>query len=260
MTPARHKRAGCGADTWEVETRLASFCAGALVLILLASCGNSPPEDPAAALRGGGAAMARLKTVHANLKFTKGTVTFRGFALVAARAAVRLPGDSDTTYTVRQQDVQIALEVIIAGGHIYLHLPFSGYNELTGQDAADIPDLAKLFDATSGLPAIIPAGRNPKYLAAEQVQGVDSHKVEATYSASQIHSMLPQLNSSGDVDAVIWIGGSDHLIRKAVLAGPFGDNGISSSVEVDLSGFNGSVKISSPAPLTSTVDRDFQAA
>jgi hypothetical protein len=213
---------------------------------LLVACGNSPPEDPAVALRGGGAAMAKLKTVHANLKFTKGTVTFRGFALVAARAAVRLPGDSDATYTVRQQDVQIALEVIIAGGHVYLHLPFSGYNELTGADAADIPDLAKLFDAKTGLPAVIPAGRNPKNLGAEKVDGVDSNKVEATYDASQIHSMLPQLNSSGDVDAIFWIGGSDHLIRKAVLSGLFGDNGTASSVEVDLSGFNGSVTIPTP--------------
>jgi hypothetical protein len=222
------------------------FCAAGLVLILLAACGNSPPEDPAAALRGGGGAMAKLKTVHANLKFTKGTVTFRGFALVAAKAAVRLPGDSDATYTVRQQDVQIALEVIIAGGHVYLHLPFSGYNELTGADAADIPDLAKLFDAKTGLPAVIPAGRNPKNLGADKVDGVDSNKVEATYDASQIHSMLPQLNSSGDVDAVFWIGGSDHLIRKAVLSGLFGDNGTPSSVEVDLSSFNGSVTIPTP--------------
>jgi len=229
-----------------VRTRLASSCAGALVLILLAACGNSPPEDPAVALRGGGAAMAKLKTVHANLKFTKGTVTFRGFALVAARAAVRLPGDSDAIYTVRQQDVQIALEVIIAGGHVYLHLPFSGYNELTGADAADIPDLAKLFDARTGLPAVIPAGRNPKNLGAEKVGEVDSNKVEATYDASLIHSMLAQLNSSGDVDAVFWIGGSDHLIRKAVLSGLFGDNGTPSSVEVDLSGFNGSVTIPTP--------------
>jgi LppX_LprAFG lipoprotein len=213
---------------------------------LLAACGNSTPEDPAVALRGGGAAMAKLKTVHANLKFTKGTVTFRGFALVAAKAAVRLPGDSDATYTVRQQDVQIALEVIIAGGHVYLHLPFSGYNELTGADAADIPDLAKLFDARTGLPAVIPAGRNPKNLGAEKVGDVDSNKVGATYDASQIRSMLPQLNSSGDVDAVFWIGSSDHLIRKAVLSGLFGDNGTPSSVEVDLSGFNGSVTIPTP--------------
>jgi hypothetical protein len=229
-----------------VKSRLASFAAGLLLVAVIAGCGGLQPEDAAKALREGGAAMAKLKSVSASLKFTKGAVSFRGFQLMTAKAALRLPADSDTTYTVRQQDVQIALEVIISGGHVYLHLPFSGYNELTGVDAADIPDLAKLFDAGKGLPAVIPAGRSPKYLGAEQVDGVDSHKVSATYTADQVHSMLPQLSSSGDVDAVIWIGGSDHLIRKAVLSGPFGDNGSASSVEVDLSGFNGSVVIATP--------------
>jgi hypothetical protein len=229
-----------------VKSRLASFGAGLVLLAVVASCGGLQPEDAGQALRDGGTAMAKLKSVNANLKFTKGSVSFRGFQLMTAKAALRLPADSDTTYTVRQQDVQIALEVIISGGRVYLHLPFSGYNELTGADAVDIPDLAKLFDAAKGLPAVIPAGRSPKYLGAEQVNGADSHRVEATYSASQVHSMLPQLTSSGDVDAVIWIGGSDHLIRKAVLSGPFGDNGTASSVEVDLSGFNGGVVIATP--------------
>ena len=230
-----------------MNRRLASACAGGLVTVVLAACGGLQPEDPSQALRDGGAAMAKVKTVHANLKFTKGTVSFRGFTLVAAKTAVRLPADSDTTYTVRQKDVQLALEVIISGGRVYLHLPFAGYNEISGAGAADIPDLAKLFDATSGLPAVIPAGRSPKYIAVEQVDGVDSHKVEATYTTTQIHSMLPQLTSSGDVDAVIWVGGTDHLIRKAVLSGPFGDNGAASSVEVDLSGFDAAVTIATPA-------------
>jgi hypothetical protein len=139
--------------------------------------------------------------------------------------------------------------VIITGGHVYLRPPFSSFTELTGADAGLIPDLAKLFEAQGGLPAIIPAGLKPKYLGADKVGDVDSHKVEATYTASQIHSMLPQLNSSGDVDAVLWIGGSDHLIRKAVLSGLFGDNGTPSSVEVDLSGFNSTVTIPTPPVL-----------
>ena len=126
----------------------------------------------------------------------------------------------------------------------------SGYSRQNSiKETRESEDLARtgLFDAKTGLPAVIPAGRNPKYMAVEQVGGVDSHKVTATYSASQIHSMLPQLNSSGEVDATIWIGGSDHLIRKAVLSGAFGDNGTASSVEVDLSGFNGSVVIATPS-------------
>jgi hypothetical protein len=232
-----------------VRIRLASLCASALVVVGLAACGGLQPEDPGQALREGGAAMAKLKTVNATLTFTRGTVTFQTFTLVKATARLRLPTDSDTTFTVRKQDVQFALEVIITGGRVYLRPPFSTFTELTGADAGVIPDLAKLFEAQGGLPAIIPAGLKPKYLGADKIGDADSHKVEATYTASQIHSMLPQLNSSGDVDAVLWIGGSDHLIRKAVLSGLFGDNGTASSVEVDLSAFNAGVTISPPPVL-----------
>jgi hypothetical protein len=230
--------------------RIRAAALGAVVVASLAisSCGGLQPVDPAQALRDGAAAMAKLKTVSANLTFTKGKITFQGYALVGAKAKVRLPTDSDTIVTVRAQDLLIGLEVVISAGHVYLRPPLSGFTEMTGKNAADIPDIAKMFDLKTGLPAIIPAGQNPKYIAVEKVGDVDSHKVTATYSAAQIKGLLPQLNSSGDVVATIWVGGSDHLIRKATLDGNFGDNGSASSVEVDMSGFNAAVTISSPTP------------
>jgi len=223
---------------------------GALVAIaLLAACGGgAQPVDPATTLRDAAAAMARLSTVKADLKFTKGAISFQGFTLVGAKASVRLPGDSDTIYTVKQQDLSISLEVVIAGGHVYLHLPFSTYQEVQGSQAAEIPDLAKLFDPTTGLPAIIPAGRNLSDAGADKVDGVDVQKINATYSADQLRSMFAQLSSSVDVKAVVWVGVSDHLIRKAQLDGAFGDGGKEAAVEVDISGFNAAVNITPPSP------------
>ncbi|MDQ6720722.1 MAG: LppX_LprAFG lipoprotein [Candidatus Dormibacteraeota bacterium] len=228
--------------------RAARLGAVALALLAITACGGLQPEDPGQALREGGAAMAKLKTISANLKFTQGKISFQGYVLVGAKATVRLPTDSDTIYTVRYQDLLIGLEVVISGGHVYLRPPLSGFTEVTGKNAADIPDVAKLFDLKTGLPAIIPAGTNPKYIGADKVGDVDSHKVSVTYTAAQIQGLLPQLKSSGDVTATIWVGGSDHLIRKAILEGPFGDLGAASSVEVDLSGFDGAVTIASPTP------------
>jgi LppX_LprAFG lipoprotein len=219
----------------------------AVLLAMVAACGGLQPEDPALALKQGGAALGSLRTVNASLKVTKGTITFQGFTLVSASAGVRLPDASDTNYLVRDKDVQIGFEVVILGGHVFLRPPFLRFTEVPPPQATDIPDLAKMFDPRSGLPAVIPAGRDPKYISAEQVDGVDSHKVSATYSAEQIKGVLPQLSATGDVAATVWVGGSDHYIRKAVLSGKFGDNGTDSTVEVDLSGFDGSVTIASPA-------------
>jgi hypothetical protein len=220
-----------------------------MALALVAGCGGSQPAvDPARTLRDAAAAMAKLSTVKADLKFTKGAISFQGFTLVGAKTSVRLPGDSDTIYTVKQQDLAISLEVVIAGGHVYLHLPFSTYQELQGSQAAAIPDLAKLFDPATGLPAIIPAGRNLSYAGTESVGGIDEQKIDATYSADQLQSMFAQLSSSVDVKAQIWAGASDHLIRKAVLDGAFGDGGKEAAVEVDISGFNSTVNITPPPP------------
>jgi len=220
----------------------------AMISIGLTSCGGLQAEDPAQVLREAGTAMAKLHTVNATLKFTKGTVSFQGYVLSSASAAVRLPSDSDTIYKVKYQDLLIGLEVVIIGGHVFLRPPFSGFTEVTGQTAAEVPDLAKLFDATTGLPAMIPAGHNPTSMATEKVGEVDSYKVGATYTGAQIKKLLPQLSSSGDVAATIWVGGSDHLIRKAVLSGPFGDGRTDSSVEIDFSAFDAAVAIASPTP------------
>jgi ABC-type proline/glycine betaine transport system substrate-binding protein len=220
-----------------------------LVLALTAGCaGQQQTVDPARTLRDAGAAMAQLKTVTANLKFTKGAISFQGFTLVGARTSVRLPADSDTIYTVKQQDFTISLEVVISGGHVYLHIPFSTFEELTGSQAAAIPDLAKLFDPAGGLPAVIPLGRNPRSAGADKVGDVAVEKIDATYSGAQVSGMLPQLSSNVDVMAELWIGTSDHLIRKAVLDGAFGDGGKQSSVEVNISGFNAAVNITPPSP------------
>jgi LppX/LprAFG-like lipoprotein len=227
-------------------TRPGQLAACLVMAVLVAACGLQP-EDPAVALKQGGQALASLRTVTATIKVTKGTITFQGFKLVQATAEVRLPDASDTHYTVRDGDIQIGFEVVIVGGHFFFKPPLLPFSELTPAQAAQIPDLALLFDTNKGLPAVIPTGRNPQYQAADQVDGVDSHRVSATYSADQIKGLLPQLSSQGDVGAVVWVGGSDHYIRKAVLSGKFGDNGTDSTVEVDLSDFNGSVNIASPA-------------
>lgn len=220
----------------------------AVAVVLTACTGNQQTVDPAKVLRDGAAAMAQLKTVSATLKLTKGTISIQGFTLVSAKTAVRLPTDSDTVYTVKQQDVTIGLEVVIAAGHVYLHVPFSTFQELTGSQASAFPDMAKLFDSTTGLPAVIPTGSAPKYISTDQLDGKSAYQVRATYTPDQVHGLLAELNSTGPVAAKVWVDVTDHLIKKAVLDGAFGDGGKPASVEVDITGFNGAVNITSPAP------------
>ena len=144
--------------------------------------------------------------------------------------------------------MSIGLEVVISSGHVYLHLPFSSFQELSGDSATAFPDMAKLFDPATGLPAMIPQGKDPKYVSNDQVGGSDTYQVATSYTADQVRSLLSELDSAGPVAAHVWVGTSDHLIRKATLDGPFGDGGKDAAVEVSISNFNGTVSITSPTP------------
>lgn len=224
--------------------------AAVVTLLVLSACGGNqaPAVDAARVLRDGAAAMAHLTTVSATVKLNKGTVSIKGFALVSARTSVRLPADSDTTYTVKQQDFLFSLQVVISGGHVYLHAPFSAFTEQTGAAAAAFPNMARLFDSSTGLPAVIPAGSSPRYVSTDQVDGKSAYQVSTSYTQEQVHGLLSALTSSGPVAAHVWVGTSDHLIRKAVLDGAFGDGGKEAAVEVDITGFNTAIVISSPTP------------
>jgi LppX_LprAFG lipoprotein len=224
--------------------RLVALCAVAMVC----ACSTSENVDPASVLRDGGAAMGRLTSANATLKLTKGTISIQSFKLVSAKTSVRLPSDSDTIYTVKEEDVSFGLQVVIVPGHVYLHVPFSHFQEVTGPDAKAFPDMAKLFDPTTGLPAVIPQGTDPKYVSKDQVNGTDCYQIATTYTAAQVRNLISELDSSGPVNAHVWVGTSDHLVRKAVLSGAFGDNGTDATVEVTISSFNGPVVISSPTP------------
>ena len=217
-------------------------------IVLVACSGSQPAGDPAKILHESATAMGALQTVTATLKVTKGTISLQTFALSSAKTAVRMPSDSDTTYTVKQQDVSFSLEVVIVGGHVYIHLPFTPLRQVTGTEAATFPNMAKLFDPATGLPAIIPAGSNKKYVGSEQLNGTTVDHVSTQYSPEQVRSLLPELDSSGPVTADLWIGASDHVVRKAVLDGDFGDAGKEAAVEVDITTFNAAVSITSPSP------------
>ncbi|HEX6350562.1 MAG TPA: LppX_LprAFG lipoprotein [Candidatus Dormibacteraeota bacterium] len=222
-----------------------------LPLLLLAGCsggGSSPPPDPAAELRQSAAAMSKVQTVSADVKFGAGLV-YQGFTLDSASSKIKLPSASDTLIKVKQQDFLVDLEVITVDGHVYFKAPFSKFVEISPDEAAALPDLAALLDAQKGLPAVMAAGRAPKLEGTEKVGGVDCDRISTTYTADQVGQVLGGgLKPSGDIAATLWVGQSDHLLRRVKLSGPLVSSSSSSSADVTLHDFNAPLTITAPTP------------
>ena len=229
--------------------RAITWSAALLVGLLLACSGPaSSATDATTVLREAGRAMGGLHTVAADVKFGPG-ITLQGLTLSSATTKVQLPGQSDTVIKVKQGDFLVDLRVVTTGGHVFLRLPFSQFTEASAAQAGEVPDLSRLFDPQSGLPAALAAGTATRYLGAEQVGGVDSDKVATSYTADQVGALLGgAVKPAGDVQATIWAGRSDHYVRRVILSGPLLEAGKTVQVQVDLHDFNQPVTIATPSP------------
>jgi hypothetical protein len=214
------------------------------VLVLACSGPGQPPPNPTSVLRQAGQSMSSIRSVSADVKFGPG-VELQGLTLSSASSKIQLPGESDTVFKVKQGDFLVDLRVVTTPGHVFVRLPFSKFTELPPEQAKEVPDLAQLFDSRSGLPAVLAAGRDPKYLGTEQVAGVDCDKVSTTYAADQVGSLL-NVRPAGDVRATIWAGSSDHLVRRVVLDGPLLQAGKDVQADVGFHDFNQPVAIATP--------------
>lgn len=219
--------------------------------VFAAACSlGQPSADPATVLRQAGPALASLHSVAVDLKFGQGA-EFQGITLVSATSKLKLPDESDTTLKAQQsKDSLIELRLVTFGSDVYVQAPFIGFTQLSGSEAAAVPQLSRLFDASSGLPALLPAGKQPDLLGSASVDGVDCWQVRAVYTPDRVAAAVPPLKPSGSVTATLWVGKSDHRLRKAHLAGPlYGSSGSSSStLDVHLHDFNAAFQIARPSP------------
>jgi hypothetical protein len=221
-----------------------------LALLALAAAACSAPgvqAQPSApeVLRQAARALQSIRTVQADVKFGPG-IDFEGYGLSSATSKLRLPSDSDTTVKVKQSDFLVDVRIVSVGGHTYLKVPFSSFQEIPPDDAAEVPDVGKMLSAADGLPAILPSGRDARLDGEEEVGGDSCYKVESTYTAAQVGKLLGGLKPAGDVHATIWSGKDDNLVRRVVLDGPLVDAGKRATVQVDLHDFNAPVDIAAP--------------
>lgn len=222
--------------------------AAALIVLISGACAapQSAPADPGKVLRDAGPALAAVKTAAVELKFGPGA-TFFGLTVVSASGRVRLPADSQVSIKARQSsDSLIEVQVVTLEGHTYVTVPFLGVQEATGAQAAAVPSVGRIFDTTSGLPGILPKGRSPQLAGSASVDGVDCWLVKARYTAEQVSQAVQPLSPTGDIDATLSIGKRDHLLRRALLAGPLFAADKKTTLEVRLHDFDAPVTISKP--------------
>lgn len=231
-----------------VIARLGRLIAAGLAASVVACSigGGAAQPEPGKVLNQAGPALAAVKSAAVDLKFGPGA-TFFGLTVVSASGKVRLPADSQVSIKARQSsDSLIEVQVVTLEGHTYVTVPFLGVQETSGSQAAAVPSVGRIFDPSSGLPAILAQGRSPQLAGSVQVAGVDCWLVKARYTSEQVSRAVQPLSPTGDIDATLSIGKQDHLLRKAVLAGALFSPDKKTTLEVRLHDFDAPVVITKP--------------
>lgn len=213
----------------------------------VAGCGSSQDLSAGAVLRAASATTRDLKSVQLDLKFGQG-FQVQGIDLVSGTGRFRAPSDSDIVAKTRTAQGFLSPEVLTVGGKIYLRIiQLQAFQELTPEEALQYPDVARLLDKDTGLAPAIQKGRNPKLDSGEQVDGVDCYKVEATYGQAELGQALAPVKLTDDIHVTLWVGKSDHFVRRALFEGHLLSATQATSVDVHLHDFNRPVDIPSPS-------------
>jgi hypothetical protein len=218
-----------------------------LVLVMaLVGCGSTGSFDAHQVLQAASDTTAALKSVQLDLKFGPG-FTVQGVELVSATGKFRAPSDSDIVAKAKSGGGFLEPELLTTGGKIYFKaIQLLAFQELTADQALQYPDVARLLDKNHGLAPGIAKGRNAKLDAAEQVDGVDCYKVEATYGPDELNQALAPLHLSDDIHATLWVAKGDHLVRRLRFEGHLFSVDQTTFAEVHLHDHNGPVDIPSP--------------
>lgn len=206
----------------------------ALFIALLTSCGSSGPLPPATQLLSDSSnAMKTVTSTKANLD-VDGTVP--GIPIKSAQGVLKKDGSAKGTVSLDMGAQPFELDFVIIGKDLYLKGPTGGFRKLS----AALPyDPTLILDPNRGVPHVLASGTDAETEGREQVNGVDSYRVQTKFPQAAIGKLVPGYDPNSD--SQIWIAASGFRVTQAEF--PTTDG----KITLRLSDYDAPVSITPPA-------------
>ena len=224
----------------------------ALVLALsLVSAGCSEEDKPAAKpgdlpaadtlLREAATAMRAVESVRMTIEITgkPGGVPLRRVEGQLAKA-----GNATGKVQLDQAGTLSELEFVVIGSTAYIKGPTGGWQSVPLAVASTVYDPSAILDPQRGIAKLIETASGAEAEAREEVGGVDTYRVAASFGSTVIAALVPGygVGASGQ----LWIGTENKLPVQIKLQMPATEAGEASTVTVKLSDYNAPANISAP--------------
>lgn len=215
--------------------------AGVAAVVLLGACGASPP-DAKSLLDASSHHMLVLKGFHFQMQIAGST---SGVPVQSASGDAH-PPDLQAKVDLKEASVLLEVEVVFAGGKIYLKSFTGGWQQLSQAEVAQFFDATALFDPKSGLFAAMQDTQSPARHNSETVNGHDTYPVDGVVPAARMHELLSLIRDQGSDHATYWIESPSENLWRARLSGKLFDPTHDATITFDFSNHDHLVSVTPP--------------
>ncbi|MFI5265901.1 MAG: LppX_LprAFG lipoprotein [Chloroflexota bacterium] len=189
--------------------------------------------------------LSALNSFHFDLSTdTGGKPLGGGFALVSAKGDAARPDKLSASLQASVGGFTAALNYVAVDGKHYMTDPIS-------RQWIEVPaqfNTIAVFSPETGAPAIVKSMQGLKKQGTEPVDGVDSYHLSGQVPGDVLQPLLGS-SAPAQLKADVWIGTSDFLTRRIVIAGAIFQGEADTTVRtLLLSNFDKPVTISAPSP------------
>ncbi|MGH4011406.1 MAG: LppX_LprAFG lipoprotein [Pseudonocardiaceae bacterium] len=215
----------------------------ALVITALTSC--SAVDEQKIALPDGTRLLADSATAMQTVTSTRFNLAVQGnvpeIRLESANGQLTQEGSAKGTANVEQGDQLVELEFVILGETLYLRPPTGPVQKLPLSLAGAVYDPSVILNPDRGVAAVLASGTGATTEAREQVNGVDSYRLQVNFPARPLSTLVP--GPPRDRPGQVWIAvqGSRLVQAQFPATDPEG------TITVRFSEFDVPVEITAPA-------------
>ncbi|TWH22361.1 LppX_LprAFG lipoprotein [Prauserella rugosa] len=148
-------------------------------------------------------------------------------------------GEAEGSGTLKQAGQLVEIDFVLTDGSLHVKGPTGGYQQLPESMVTSIYDPAAVLDPDRGVAKLVSSLDSPETTAQEEVNGVETYKVEGKLERDVLAEILPGVPSAADV--AFWLRDDESRLPVKATA-TFGE----STVDITLSDVNKPVSIDPP--------------
>jgi lipoprotein LprG len=222
--------------------RLRALTAGLAVIMGLGACG-AKPADAGTLLKQSSQRMINLKGFH----FQMAISGFTGSSVPVQNASGDArPPDLRANVNLKEGGILLEVQVVFAGGGVYLKSFTGGWQQLSAEQLAQFFDARTLFDPQAGLFAAMRDTSGPTRGHLESISGHDTYPVAGSVSAARMHRLLDPILDRGSYHVTYWIESDNADLWRAQLSGNLFDASKAATINFDFSNHDHAVSVSPP--------------